>query len=113
VSVETKKAAPATSVFTRDALEEHALRRKSRSFTTNSSNLSRQFLAEEFSSNPLRTHRSSTIFRYVRGGDKQVKEKASKDAKVAHPTKQPMVSSTKTRSLARLQSISSKFNEHP
>jgi hypothetical protein len=58
-------------------------------------------------------HRSSTIFRYVRGGDKQVKEKASKDAKVAHPTKQPMVSSTKTSSLARLQSISSKFNEHP
>jgi hypothetical protein len=45
--------------------------------------------------------------------DKQVKEKASKDAKVAQPTKQPMVSSTKTISMARLQSISSEFNEHP
>jgi hypothetical protein len=38
--------------------------------------------------------------------DKQVKEKASKDAKVAQPTKQPMVSSTKTISMARLQESS-------
>ena len=66
-SVNTQKPAPATSVFIRDALEEHpwhALRRKTPN-CTNSSNLSRQFLAEEFSSNPLRTRRSSTIFRYV------------------------------------------------
>ena len=68
ISVNTQKPAPATSVFIRDALEEHpwhALRRKTPN-CTNSSNLSRQFLAEEFSSNPLRTRRSSTIFRYVR-----------------------------------------------
>ena len=49
----------------RDALEEHPYERRKTPNCTNSSNLSGQFLAEEFSSNPLRTRRSSTIFRYV------------------------------------------------
>jgi hypothetical protein len=49
VSVKTQKPAPATSVFIRDALEEHPdmLSEENHEATANSSNLSRQFLAEE------------------------------------------------------------------
>ena len=49
VSVKTQKPAPATSVFLRDALEEHPdmLSEENHEATANSSNLSRQFLAEE------------------------------------------------------------------